>query len=44
MNVDLTYEFSDDNDNTYRVIDYGKYVEIMLVLVNYYKADGSISK
>ena len=39
----VIYEFT-DGENTYAVIDWGRYVEIAHVLVNYDKKDGSLSK
>ena len=40
----ILFEFSDANDNTYAVYDHGRYIEVMLILVNYDKKDGSITK
>ncbi len=39
MSGKVVYEFSDDNDNTYQIIEWDKYVEISLVLVNVEKSD-----
>lgn len=41
-NINFIEEFSDDNDNTYVVLDYGEYTEVLLVLANYDKKDGSV--